>query len=270
VVCLQLVGTDRKTRRERIGIVRALRLAAARPLVVGIAIAVLALVVLSPRPSGAGQRQRAILAASPYRPLTSILGVLRHPQTATDLPSWLSRELRRELHNRIAVGVFGSPGVSRVRLATVAPWGQGIYLIPYLPPTRSQIAWLPPRLRNVTRPNSIAVAITPEATGQGTPADIEAGRDIARNGKPDQFVMVLPERVTKVAIWNAVSIAAHPHPLTRAGSEPVVVSVHNNIATFRSAHFRSPGRELWYGPSGNVIKRIPNASSCAPPLGACA
>ena len=50
---------------------------------------------------------------------------------------------------------------------------------------------------------------------------------------------------------------------------PVIVSVHGNVAAFQSSAFRSPGHEVWYGSTGNVVKRIANASSCAPPLGSC-
>ena len=65
---------------------------------------------------------------------------------------------------------------------------------------------------------------------------------------------------------------------TTPGSTPVIVTVHHNIAAFiaprrfeRPHHgpFSEAGQEIWYGPDGKVVKRIDNANSCGPPLGAC-
>jgi hypothetical protein len=63
--------------------------------------------------------------------------------------------------------------------------------------------------------------------------------------------------------WNAGATAAS-HP------RPVIVSVRGNVAAFESTTFHSPGHEVWYGPTGTVVRRIANASSCGPPLGNCA
>src|SRR5437868_6848137 len=107
--------------------------------------------------SPTGRRQPAATPSS-YRPLTSILGVLRHPQTNPDLDHALLKELKRELHDRIDLGLSGTPVISLVRLAGVTPWGARIFLIPYVPPTREQISRLSGRLRNVARPKGIAAA----------------------------------------------------------------------------------------------------------------
>lgn len=92
--------------------------------------------------------------------------------------------------------------------------------------------------------------------------------------------MVVPDGVAKVALWYPMrSIANHPkHPIT-PGSNPVIVTVHDNITAFFAPRrferphrqaFDRPGQEIWYGPHGKIVKRIENASSCGPPLGSCA
>ena len=96
----------------------------------------------------------------------------------------------------------------------------------------------------------------------------ESERDVDRAG--DRFVFLFPDGVAKVALWNARPIAAHARPLVARHSRPVVVSVHGNVAAFESRTLQSPGREGGlYGPTGQVVKRIASASSCAPPLGNC-
>ena len=235
----------------------------------------------SPRAAAASRITRQVPAQTPaaYRLLTSILGVLRRPQSRSDFSTALRKQLHRESRDNLDLGFFGTPVVSLVRLATVAPWGQRIFLIPHLPPTRQQIAKLPAKWRRggtrVAVLKTVAVAFYP-LNGRASPAVIEGGRafaDASKRGNDypgHRFVMLLPDGVAKVVLWNTTSIRAHPHPLTAPHSTPVLATVHNNVAAFRSTRLRSPGREIWYGPSGKIIKRIANASSCAPPLGNCA
>jgi hypothetical protein len=218
-------------------------------------------------------RQAAIRPGA-MRPLTSILGVLRRPQSAADRDPALLARLAARSRDPVAVGLTGTPVVSLIR-RSVTPWGQGIFFTPYLPRTRRQFARLPARFRQVTVVHQVSVTFSVGSGPAATPAVIEAGRAwgsesahaVDRPG--GRFVFVLPDGVAKVALWNARSIAAHPHPLVAPHSRPVIVSVHGDVAAFESRAFRSPGHEVWYGPTGTVVKRIANASSCAPPLGAC-
>ncbi|HEX3691078.1 MAG TPA: hypothetical protein VGG07_21975 [Solirubrobacteraceae bacterium] len=218
-------------------------------------------------------RQAAVGPAA-VRPITSILGVLRRRQTTADLAPTLVAQLAVQARSPITTGLEGTPVVSLVRRAST-PWGQSIFLTPSLPRTRRQFARLPAKLRGVTVVHQVSIALYPLSTGQITPAVIEAGRgwssesehDVDRAG--DRFVFLFPDGVAKVALWNARSIAAHPRPLVERHSRPVVASVHDNVAAFESRTFQSPGHEVWYGPTGQVVKRIANASSCAPPLGSC-
>jgi hypothetical protein len=235
--------------------------------------------VIAPAPPPASPtvlvRQAAVRPAA-VRPVTSILGVLRRPQTQADRDPTLLWQLARQARDPVAVGLLGTPLASFVRRATVAPWGQRIFLTVNLSRTRRQLARLPAKWRGVTVVHQVSVAMYPLSSGQAIPAVIEAGRawaDESSHGSrhaDDRFVFLIPDGVGEIALWNATSIAAHPHPLVRRHSQPVRVNVHGNVAAFSSKAFRSPGHEVWYGPTGNVVRRIPNASSCAPPLGNCA
>jgi hypothetical protein len=81
-------------------------------------------------------------------------------------------------------------------------------------------------------------------------------------------MFVFPDGAAKVALWPSESISDHSH--RGQVSKPVVVAVSSNVAAFQTSRTFTPGRELWYGLTGKIIKRIANASSCGPPLGACA
>jgi hypothetical protein len=228
------------------------------------------------------------------RPLTSILGVLRRPQTAADRNAVLTRYLRREDRNPVFAGNFGLPVLSLMRLATGTAWGQRVYVVPFLPPTAAEKRRLPRKYRSGGTPTTATLQLLPmsgnnvtDFYGDGATAAVINGGRALGNGAydtkvynhPRQVIMVVPDGVAKVALWYPTgSIANHPkHPIT-PGSTPVVATVHDNIAAFiaprrfeRPHHgpFSEAGQEIWYGPDGKVVKRIDNANSCGPPLGAC-
>ena len=218
----------------------------------------------------------AAVRPAAVRPVTSILGVLRRRQTQADLDPSLLTSLAQGTHNPITAGLLGTPVASLVRLATVAPWGQPIYLVPYLPRTREQYRRLPAKYRGVTVAQKVSVAVAPLSSGQAIPAAIRAGRAWASESSrgprhpDDRFVFVVPDGVSRVALWTVTSTVAHPRPLIPRHSQPLIVNVRGNVAAFQSATFRTPGHEVWYGPTGRVVRRIANASSCGPPLGNCA
>jgi hypothetical protein len=237
--------------------------------------------------------------AAAVRPLTSILGVLRRPQSAADRNPALVRQLQHYYHHNeydsLRVGLDGLRVLSLTRLATVAPWGQRVYIVPFLPPTAAQKRRLPGKWRTAATQTTATLAVYP-MSGEKITAFIEDAPDQAfiKGGRaigngaydtkvydhPRQVIMFVPDGVAKVALWYPNrSIANHPeHPVT-AGSKPVIVNVHDNIAAllapgrFERRHRESvarPGQEIWYGPNGNVVEPIDSASSCGPPLGRCA
>jgi hypothetical protein len=277
---LRRLGTDanreppraeRRARASSLGTVAAVLSSGA-----AIAVAVLAIVLLSHRKSpqiGTTPRHQPATSAA-YRPLTSILGVMRRPQTSADRDPSLMRLLRAQAHRRRLSILDGSPVLSLVRRATVTPWGAKVFLVPYQPLTPEAISKLPTKERKVARAARLGLETLSAGTTSGVPtvAQLMGGRDVASpaSGRSNRFVMVVPDGVAKVALWRSVSTKAHPHPLVAPHSKPVVVTVHNNVAAFRARSFGFPGHEIWYGPSGKVIKRIANASACGPPLGNCA
>jgi hypothetical protein len=245
---------------------------------VTVAVALAAIVLLGhghPRQSTSQHPQPAVPAEA--RQLTSILGVLRRPQTAADRDPALIRQLGRGAHDKYTLGFEGRPVLSLMRLATIAPWGQRIYVVPFLAPTTQAKKRLPRKDQGVTVASTAGLATYPVTGGAGIRAEIEGGRDIANGDYAhgatpgSRWVMVVPDGVAKVAIWPATrSIVQHPRHPTTPGSKPIVVTVNNNIAAFHAPGFKAPGQEIWYRSNGTVVKRIANASSCGPPLGSCA
>jgi hypothetical protein len=287
---------------------RGRRIALALATAVPVAAVVLAVVLLAHggrgQPDQAGQNLHVAVQPSPaaraaVRPLTSILGVLRRPQAASDLNPALIHQLRQQYHDgkyaTLHAGLDGLPVLSLTRLATVTPWGQRIYVVPFLAPTAVEKRRLPRKDRSIGNISTGAtVAIYPMSGDTITyffgtaaaPAYIKGGRvlgngayDTKLYNHPRQVIMVVPDGVSKVALWAPTgAVADHPKHPTTPGSKPVVVSVHNNVAAFIAPRtferpgldpFSSPGQEIWYGPGGDVVKRIDNASSCQPPLNSC-
>jgi hypothetical protein len=252
-------------------------LTVALPVGLTVAVVVAVIVLLA----HAGMRQSATPHPRPQlpravRPLTSILGVLRRPQSAADRDSKLIRQMRHQSP------IFGTPVLSLMRLATVAPWGQRIYMVPFLPPTKQELSRVPGLSGAANIPKTAAVWTYPINPGSslGVPTEIEGGRyvtnmayvkGVKRGPAVTRWVMVVPDGVAKVALWQATgSISQHPRHPTKPGSKPIVVAVHNNIAAFIAHGFGGSGQEVWYGPDDKIVKRIANADSCGPPLGSCA
>jgi hypothetical protein len=154
--------------------------------------------------------------------LLDVLGTLQRPQSKADLDDpGLRRQLRfLERHPALA----GRPVRRLVRLATVAPWGEKIFLVP-------------------TRRRGKLVLGAP-ATGGATARQIAAGCDWGTE-RSNQLVIVVPDGVVTVKVRP---IGKH--------RKPVTARVENNIAAVESRHGLEPRRELWYGASGKVVKRV--------------
>lgn len=214
------------------------------------------LIVLVTLTHGGFQAQKTpARTAAAARPLTSILGVLRRPQKAVDLPPAVNAFLVNEAHTATFRGTLGTPITTLIRFSLVAPWGQHIYLMPNLPPTARQVARLSPKLRQGSHPGTVSFVFYPYVTlgvTQGlTAAQVRSGRAwavVGVKGAQDRVLFAFPDGVARVKLWP------------RGQSAPVMVTVARNVAAFTAASFRGPGREIWYGPSGQVVKRIPGAS----------
>ena len=107
-------------------------MAVAAGVVAAIAVGALALLRANPHSSGRS-------GSSSAQPLLRILGVLRRPQ------GHLGETVQQILGPgfRARSGLQGTPVVSLIRLATVTPWGQKVFLVPFKSPTATSIAHLP-------------------------------------------------------------------------------------------------------------------------------
>lgn len=196
-------------------------------------------------------------AAAAARPLTRILGVLRQPQKAVDFPPAVNAFLVNETRTPTFRGTLGTPIQPLIRFTIVSPWGQHVYLMPSLPPTARQIARLPRRLRQRSPASTASFVFYPYVTlgvTEGlTATEVMRGQAWAGVGGPggrDRILFAFPDGVAKVRLWPA-----------GAGAAPITLTVARNVAAFTAIGFRGPGREVWYGPSGQVIRRIPTPGS---------
>lgn len=199
-----------------------------------------------------GPRTAAVAHPLADRPLLDILGTLRRPQAKADLDD---RELRKQLRFMSRhPAVAGKPVRDLVRFATVAPWGQKVFLVPSILLSRRQVATLPANQRVIATPRrGNALTLSGPGTAGATAAQIKAGRDWGTE-RSNQLLIVIPDGVAKVTVLpSRTSTNKHPSPVT--------ATVHNNIAAFESRQtLDEPQRELWFGPSGNVIRRIAQPS----------
>lgn len=217
----------------------------------------LALLILLALTHGGFHRQTTSpRAAAAARPLTSIMGVLRRPQKALDIPVALNAFLVNEAHANTYQGTLGTPITSLIRFTIVSSWGQHIYLMPNLPPTARQIASVAPKLRSDSPPKVVSFVFYPYVTlgvTRGlTAADVRRGRawaGVSGSGGHDRVLFAFPDGVARVKLWAA------------GRSGPIMLTVARNVAAFTTETFRGPRREIWYGSSGRVIKRITDASA---------
>jgi hypothetical protein len=239
-------GTGRRSGR-RTGRAWASGLLAGVCAAVAIAVGVGAVLVLHARPAGTGTARSGALPSSRLG-VVGILGVLRRPQTKADLDLGPAR--RRLLHDQSMA--YGIPVMSRLRLATITPWGAKVFLIPFLPPTQESIAKLPASLRHRLAIEQWRTGMRLGSFGAGsccsTAAQIEGGQDWSTGGggrgSLNYVILVVPDGVTRVTIDL---------------SHPVSTQVHNNVAAFEVPH---PIENLsvysmtWYGSSGAVLKHV--------------
>jgi len=252
-----------RARRRRIRVGDALSAAAAAGAVI-VALAALALLG-----RGGGGHPASTAAASPRDRLVATLAVLRRPQTSADLGL---PELSRAHTNHPAFRpMLGTPDRPLIRLASTAPWGAKVYLVPFRPLARRRIpsgwtAYAPLRVRS-HRGEAITVLGGPGGHGSTlfgfTAADIAQGRavvDESGNGHARhaiRFLVVVPDGVAKVA----VAVTRGPRRTKNATIEKVLFDEavpRGNVVAFQQlgAKPATPWGMTWLTARGKVIKRI--------------
>jgi hypothetical protein len=216
-----------------------------------IAVAAVALFGIQHRPPG---HSAATPAVSGREQLIGILGVLRRAQTPADLHSpGITRLLSRQ---------GSGADVALIRRAATTPWGDGVFVIP-IKPAASQ-------LRSGER-------IDLEAGSGGAccapAADIQAGHDMVSQGAGRSFaggstgarlVLLVPDGVAKVQFLLPRQPSRNsPGSPIYAKALRVIVPVHGNIAAVQVKRECCAGAVpmIWYGPGGQVIKRIGNPAT---------
>ena len=173
-----------------------------------------------------------------------------------------------------------------MRYATTTPWGERLYLVPMNPPTAPEIARLAQRapgsrselLRMLRgRPETLMVLSARGAGGAGDAADIEkgqgvgtegAGRSFAGGSTATRITVVVPDGVAKVRfVFPASRHRVTPGAPTYADRLSVAVRVHGNIAAVQVDREVAIGRfaMIWYGPSGQIVKRASGRTVSARP-----
>jgi hypothetical protein len=232
-----------------------------------VAIAGVAIVTLSGRQSHSESPATGPVPAG-ARGLVSQLAVLRRPQTSADLnPQFLRLLDRRIGHSQ----PFGTPVRSLIRLATVTPWGERVFLVPYRPLTRAQLQKLPPGLRRFDMRRAARQGSSDGLAVSAGGCCVTAG-EIARGdaygfgggaGGGSDFVELVPDGVAKVSLLVARQDYPEgpifPHPLI------ATATVHSNVFAVRVSRTVDDlgSRQIWYGSNGAVIKRIGKTSTSA-------
>jgi hypothetical protein len=259
-----VASIGRRTRSVMHVVAMALLVSCSLAIVVG---AVVLLHGNRPRPAANATGSASQAAAGPTaQPLVRTLGVLRRAQTRTDRDPGL---LRIFDGHRSFTAAVGSPVVSLIRLATVTPWGSKVFLVPLKPLTARAIAKLPvelraPALRTLRRQgnvDSLAVFELGRAPGGGvccaTATQIEKVGDNFWGYGPTRALLVVPDGVSRVTL-----MLPRPVPGGRADQSPrtVTATVHSNVVAFEIHRaVNDPFSNMtWYGPTGEVVKRIHN------------
>jgi hypothetical protein len=214
--------------------------------------------------------------------LVDILGVLRRPQTPADraLPDPSAGRPGEAFSAAINEARSGTPVLRLARLATVAPWGQKIFIDPVTPLTATRAATLEhryPQLRKAfqqlrqNEPHTVTLALYGgRETSFGSVTDIEQGHQTTVQGPngilgldgfapPLRVVMVIPDGVAKISF--VLPRQAYPGAIVYPAAQTITVPVHNNIAAFQTDryidedHWSKIGM-IWYASSGASVKRI--------------
>lgn len=255
------------TRRPRWGVRRfAGRVLTAAVVVVSLVIAGGAVILF-----GGHRRPVTSPAVSGRQQLIDIIGVLRRPQTKADLAG----EQLPPFRYPGSFGLDGIPDRRLVRYATTTPWGERLYFVALRPTAKQVASYSRPQLRSLfrDRPETLGVFSQSGYDGGGTAATIEAhggletegaGRNFNEGSTATRLILVVPDGVAKVTfVLSRQPDRGNPYAPTYAHSLDVSVPVHDNIAAVQVDRDCCSGRPpmVWYGPAGQVIKRIGNPAS---------
>lgn len=203
------------------------------------------------------------------------LAPLRRPQTAADraFVHWLERR----------GGTFGPVGridSSLVRYLGSTPWGERMFLVPTLPPTRQQILRFYGARPNGTRSartdvpfeewkdERVGLASHGGGAGLATAADLRlhgigmsegAGRAFAGGSTETRQVLVVPDGVAKVTFLFARQPFADQYgaPVYHVVKR-VTVPVKNNLVAVQIDRQAGSPAEIWYAANGTVVRRFGN------------
>ncbi len=250
-----------RARRRRIRVGDALSAAAAAGAVV-VALAALALLG-----GGGGGHPASTAAATPRGKLIATLAVLRRPQTRSDLT--LPELSRTRTPHAVFQPLLGTPDRPLIRLATTAPWGAKVFLVPSRPLAAGAVpsGWTAyaPLKAHSAEGETITVFGGPGGRGQTvdglTAQDIAQGRgvvDEAGSGRARhsiRFLVVVPDGVAKVT----VIFAQPPVPGENTIESVDTRTPHGNVVAFQELGSQParPWRMTWVGRTGKVIERIP-------------
>jgi hypothetical protein len=201
---------------------------------VALGLAIVVVVVAGASASPTAPRAAPTARNQDIAQLVRILGVLRRPQRTSDRDVALLRGL---------AGGF-RPVLSLMRLAETTSWGQKIFLVPYTP-TRQ-----PGGLLRTS--GGLDVVTAAGGAGTFTAADVEGGEVYFSGYKPNFLVLVVPDRVARIAITLRTGSGSH-HALV------ISAAVHHNVAAFLTPFSVRTvmGHTLkWYGPSGQLLRRL--------------
>ncbi|MGO9791684.1 MAG: hypothetical protein ACLP8S_19925 [Solirubrobacteraceae bacterium] len=210
--------------------------------------------------------------------LVSKLGVLRRPQTAADLDSrQLQLYLARRARNPFTA-LRGTPIRSLIRSATTS-YGP-VFLVPMMPVTPQTVAQLPAGMRALDHYQLAHLSTTAELglLGPGGGDCCLDATDLANTGmslltgdpSSTLIVLVVPDGVTNVTVLEPRQEYPGGHIYQQALA--VSASVHDNVAALevnRTADDVDTAYMIWYGPAGNIVKRIGDPADLAtikPPL----
>ena len=180
----------------------------------------------------------------------------------------------------------GYPDLRLVRFGTVTPWGDRYFLVPLNPPTAETLAGAARRLKlsqaflsaqsaRILSTGEQVLLMSPGGDGDCcfTLTAIKTGHDLhttevsgPRGYSATRAVAVIPDGVTKVGI-DLPAQKLRRFPNSPLNSQPnitrpahLLLPVRNNLIAFE-IHQGGAGCCLtatmtWYGPEGQVIKRI--------------
>jgi hypothetical protein len=211
----------------------------ARINLVGAAAAVLAAVLFA----GCGGASKDPGGTRSREQLVRLLAVLRRPQTKADRDATMLRTIDR-LAQTSGDSRYGSrPDRPLIRLATVAPWGAKIFLVPFTSPTSEpQCTGTRRACQGFPREETLTVFPTVDPVGWTTD-QVDRGFAIARASSNGRWVSVVPDGVSRVTFV--------------LGARKPSVAVRDNVAAVEGHVGERIHAALWYDADGRLLRRVP-------------